>query len=337
MNIREVIEKIKNILMGRTIKQLPEASADTKAIQQSKSNIRDELKVDIHTEQPIQMSIEDVHNQLVEENTRLIAEEDALMSEIALIANGVEYSENENLVELAKKKREEAVQEAVKGKKGDLEIVVLKKFAEGTWDANIDKYISSGARIVSEMIRKQSEGENVVLSEEEKRNVAYIRKLIDICMKQATVQGRIQGINMAVLKHDVSSSQNLEAIDRIEKEMEIVRKIGVTFLDDAEVHALETSGVTEVDRIIYQSDRDAESIDGGLNLTRYQSYQESLSRYNDVIEHGGIVTSMNPFLNPVEYSKYGKMSKKRMEEMLDKYERRYGKEDTELENNDIER
>jgi hypothetical protein len=275
MSIKDFFQKIVSVFKKE--KMLPaniegEATKDGK----SKRNFVADLKKDVPTSKTIDMQQDFLD--VAQEHNELAKAEELLYDKIFLAAKGVEFSDEDDIRKLKEDFIEEYKKENSHVPEGLVNIMI---------EETVDDYCSKAFTTFCEVKKREANGESLILSDCEKEQVAYMEQAIEIGGKISELRGTLNGMLLAGYNHSLTTPENFEAKTQKEKGMESCKKIIELFKYKAEQKGLEVEGVTDLDRLLFLTDRASDALDAWANMKIYDSYQKSLEKYNGYLDNGG--------------------------------------------------
>lgn len=310
MSIKEILEKITNIFKGNNKKMLPEVARNE--IEEygagNKGSSREEFIAGVKREnvENQQIDMEQDFLDLIEGYNKEAKEESILLAKMFLTSEGVEFTQEDDVEQI----KEETIKKRAEEK--NIPLGLANEIA----NISQNKYIEEAFTTFVEAKGRSNNGENLALSKREKVQIEYIEKLIQTESRLSELQGNMTGIMHAAYMHSLTNEQNNERKTGIEKNMEETKKIASLFKYKGQQKGLEIKGVTNIDRILFISDKAQESLTGFLNYRIFDSYEKAFSKYDGYLNHGGTSPDLDIFeKNKVRKTEF-EMTDKQSEELV---------------------
>lgn len=330
MNIKQIFEKIINLLTGKTSnerKELPVASSDNpKEVSTRKRGFFNSLGNGI----PVQETpdLEGTYNTALEDYRIVFEKIEILFAKMQLLANNIQIEEQiDDPIEAAKIEKENYIQKAgekaAEKERGRLSEQdtrytrpksqneqaldihssrnIAKALAEAEWMDNTAKYFNEALSALIQSIIKEKNNENNELSEDEQIKIEIVRKVVQLLIKEKAIAGNLDGMRYAVLKHGLVDSKKAGMITRIDESVKFCEQLSSALktLADEKAIGVDVAGKSEYmleqDAIIYDVNRSRDGVVAGVNEMYVKAFRRALEKWSNYIESGGVVPDAGMF------------------------------------------
>lgn len=351
MNIKQIFEKIINLLTGKTSnerKELPIASSNGQNGVSQRRVFVDSIGKGIPERE--KQDLEKDYNTALEDYRIVFEKIEILFAKMQLLANNIQIEEQiDDPIEAAKIEKENYIQNAgeeeAKKARGRLSEQdtrytrpksqneqaldihssrnIAKAFAEAEWMDNTAKYFNEALSALIQSKIKEKNNENYVLSDDDSIKIEIIQKVLQLLIKEKAIAGNLDGMRYAVLKHGLVDSKKAGMITRIDESVKFCEQLSSALktLADEKAIGVDVAGKSEYmleqDAIIYDVNRSRDGVVAGVNEMYVKAFRRALEKWSNYIESGGVVPDAGMFEKDFgETHEYFHMDKEAIKEAI---------------------
>lgn len=226
------------------------------------------------------------YKELLNENERIQQKLDDISLRIELRANKIPI--DESVVDLKAYYNEKKGIDKVKSTTlSDGEKKQAQKFS---WNFNAGRYFNESMQMWFEYKSNQQKGKATVLNDEQSKRIEEMDEFIRLNISDAKNSGRILGIKYAAFSNGLTTDKkNRQEVAEIERLVDELSRIGELYRLDSEIIAIEREGITEIDRIMFTSDRVVDGMNASMYLIEVENIRECATKYAKYIQGGSKV------------------------------------------------
>ena len=354
MNIKQIFEKIINLLTGKTSnerKELPVASSDNpKEVSTRRRGFFNSLGNGIPERE--KQDLEETYNKALEDYSEDFKKVERLMAEMQLLANNIQIGEQiDDPIEAAKKAKENYIENAgeeaaekerkklseqdtryTRPKSQNEQALDIhssrntaKALAEAEWMDNTAKYFNEALSALIQSKIKEKNKENYVLSEDEQIKIEIIQKVVRLLIEEQAIKGKLDGMRYAVLKHGLVDSKKAEIITNTDEAVNLCAEYSWALKTLAGENAIgvnvagKSEYMLEQDAIIFDVNKKTDSVYAGMNEMYVKSFRRAMEKWSNYIESGGVVPDAEMFEEEFflgKHTLFDNTDKKETEELI---------------------
>ena len=182
----------------------------------------------------------------------------------------------------------------------------------------VDKFSDESFKIYIDVKSRQRNGEKIILSEEQKRQLDFIERLLAVTDEYNIATGTREGMRYTVYKHLPTTEESTRKIKQIENDMEEISLLSEYYLYLANVYGIEDKGNhsnnIELYRLMCLTDKSRSLMDRRACFLETNAYQNAVSKYSRYLEYGGKAPSLDVIDKEIDFPEELEMSDEELEE-----------------------